>query len=37
MEKELRFDDENSVADNVWGVLADAISYADVRNRSFAV
>ena len=37
MEKELRFDNENSVAENVWGVLADAISYADVRNRSFAV
>ena len=37
MEKELRFDNENEVAENVWGVLADAISYADVRNRSFAV
>lgn len=37
VKKELRFDDENSVAENVWGVLADAISYADVRNRSFAV
>lgn len=36
-EKELRFDNENSVAENVWGVLADTISYADVRNRSFAV
>ena len=37
VEKELRFDNENSVAENVWGVLADVISYADVRNRSFAV
>ena len=37
MEKELRFDNENEVAENVWGVLFDQISYADVRNRSFAV
>lgn len=36
-EKELRFDNENSVAENVWVVLLNQISYADVRNRNFAV
>lgn len=36
-EGSLRFDDESIVAENVWMVLADRISYADVRNRSFAV
>ena len=35
-EKELRFDNENSVAENMWIVLLNQISYADVRNRSFA-
>lgn len=35
--RELRFDNENSVADNTWGILLDQVSYADVRNRSFAV
>ena len=35
--KELRFDNENSVAESVWIVLLNQISYADVRNRSFAV
>lgn len=38
MEKELRFDNDNDVAgESVWGILVDQISYADVRNRSFAV
>ena len=35
--KELRFVNENNVAENVWVVLLNQISYADVRNRSFAV
>lgn len=35
--KELKFDNDNSVAEYVWGVLLGQISYADVRNRSFAV
>lgn len=35
--EELRFDNENSVAENIWVVLLNQISYADVRNRSFAV
>ena len=36
-EKELKFDNENVIANNFLVVLADKISYADVRNRSFAV
>ncbi|MBQ2643712.1 hypothetical protein IJG11_02215 [Candidatus Saccharibacteria bacterium] len=36
-EKELKFDNENVMANNFLVVLADKISYADVRNRSFAV
>lgn len=37
VENELRFDNDNVVAGNVWATLADAISYADLRNRSYAV
>ena len=37
VENELRFDNNNVVAKNVWATLADAISYADLRNRSYAV
>lgn len=35
-EKELKFDNENTVADNLLVILFNPISYADVRNRSFA-
>lgn len=35
--EELKFDNENEVADNLWVILINQISYADVRNRSFAV
>lgn len=35
--EELKYDNENEVADNLWVILIDRISYADVRNRSFAV
>ena len=37
VEKELKFDSGNSVAEQVWGILLGQISYADVRNRNFAV
>ena len=37
MEKELKFDNENVVADNPVIILANRVVYADVRNRSFAV
>ncbi len=36
VEKELKFDNENTVADNLLVILFNPISYADVRNRSFA-
>ena len=36
VEKELKFDSGNSVAEQVWGILLGQISYADVRNRNFA-
>ncbi len=36
VEKELKFDNENTVADNLLVILLNPISYADVRNRSFA-
>ena len=36
VEKELKFDNENTVADNFWVILFNPVSYADVRNRSFA-
>ena len=35
-EKELKFDNSNTVADNLLIVLFNPVSYADVRNRSFA-
>ncbi len=37
IEKELKFDNDNKVADNIWGILLGYISYADLRNRSFAI
>ena len=36
VEKELKFDNDNTVADNLLIVLFNPVSYADVRNRSFA-
>lgn len=36
VEKELKFDNENTVADNLLVILFNPVSYADVRNRSFA-
>lgn len=35
-EKELKFDNENTVVDNLLVTLFNPVSYADVRNRSFA-
>lgn len=35
-EKELKFDNDNTVADNILTVLFNPTIYADVRNRSFA-
>ena len=37
MEEGLRFDNDESVMNNALAVLIDKISYADVRNRNFAV
>ena len=37
VENELRFDNNNVVAKNVWATLAYEVSYADLRNRSYAV
>lgn len=36
-EEKLLFDNDNNVAKNTWVVLLNQISYADVRNRNFAV
>ena len=35
--RELKFDNENVLADNVYIILLNAISFADVRNRNFVV
>lgn len=37
VKNELEFDNDNIVAGNAWATLAYEISYADLRNRSYAV
>lgn len=35
--EELRFDNGNEIADSSWVILLNQISYADIRNRNFAI